>query len=350
MSSNIENTKTLATREERLSIEVTTHCNSACSHCFVRAGISEHSSLPVDLVKEIIAEGYNTAYRHLHITGGEPLLWEGLHKILDYAFELGYETALLNTNGTLLSKNIIMQLASYDGLSISITLQGPEMPHNRIRGEGSYRKTIQGIGKVLDAGIDLSLFTIASKSSLPCLIQFADKTYKTFPSIKGLTFIQLIRVMEDVLDLSNDLLCPDDFVQLVRIVSFLNLCGLKIDVLNNPLACVVSKLLEIPWMARSPPLHRPGRIVILANREMTLSHSLRKGFGKYEPGIIEELLASHEYQNATEPDKTTCPRCGYHEFCTENGMVQPSEWFRDMRPEVPYCQRVLDRTSPRLSK
>ncbi|MFC1581041.1 hypothetical protein ACFL4N_09075, partial [Thermodesulfobacteriota bacterium] len=35
-----------------LSIEVTTRCNSACSHCFVRAGITEPSSLSFRVVKD----------------------------------------------------------------------------------------------------------------------------------------------------------------------------------------------------------------------------------------------------------------------------------------------------------
>ena len=94
MSLKFENRVDLSARKERLSIEVTTRCNSACSYCFVRAGASKHSSLSVDIVKEIIVDGFSTGYRHLHITGGEPLLWEGLFEILDYAFEIGFKTIL----------------------------------------------------------------------------------------------------------------------------------------------------------------------------------------------------------------------------------------------------------------
>jgi molybdenum cofactor biosynthesis enzyme MoaA len=64
--------------EKTLSIEVTTDCNSSCSHCFVRAGIAEPASLSVGLVKDIVTEGYHSAFRQLHITGGEPLLWGGI--------------------------------------------------------------------------------------------------------------------------------------------------------------------------------------------------------------------------------------------------------------------------------
>ena len=141
--------------KEKLSIEVTTHCNIDCSFCFARAGDAERSSLSTDIVKAIIADGYNTGYRRLHITGGEPLLWEGLFEVLDYAFEMGYKTTFMNTNGTLLKENIVNRLAVYRGLWISVSLDGSEALHEYLRGEGSYRQVIQGIKKALDAGINL---------------------------------------------------------------------------------------------------------------------------------------------------------------------------------------------------
>jgi len=301
--------------EEKLSIEVTTYCNNTCSHCFARAGISKRSSLTVDLVKDIIGEGYSIAYRHLHITGGEPLLWDGLFEALDYAFDLGYETVFLNTNGTLLSDDVNSRLASYDGLSISVSLQGREGLHDFVRGKGSYRRAVLGIEKALDAGIDLLIFVTACKSLIPDLLHFADETYKEFPSLKCLTLIQLIRVTGDIFDLSKELLDPDDFLRLVRMVSLLNLYGLKIDLLNNPLACVASKFLEMPWVPKSHPLYRDGSIIVMADRLMTLSHSTRDSFGKYGPGMIEKVLTSDEYRNATAQDESTCPSCKHVSLC-----------------------------------
>jgi MoaA/NifB/PqqE/SkfB family radical SAM enzyme len=336
--------------EKCISVEVTTLCNSACSHCFARAGISTPSSLPIDLVKEIIAEGYNAAYRQLHITGGEPLLWEGLFEVLDYVSELGYQTVFLNTNGKLLSEDVNSKLSAYDGLSVSVSLEGPKSLHDRIRGEGSYKWTMKSIEKVLDSSVDLFIFTTASKSLLPDLPYFADDIYKKFPDIKYLIFIQLIRVTDDVFDLSNELLDPDDFLQLIRFVSLLNLCGFKTQVLNNPLARVVSIMLKMPWIPQVHPPYGDGSIIVMANRDITLFHSNRDSLGKYEPGMIERVLASDQYQNAIAPDIATCPSCKYAELCRENGMVRPSQWYRDMHPEVPYCKRVLDRAVSQLHK
>ena len=101
MNGNVAEEICLGVREEKLSIEVTTYCNSACLHCFAHAGISRRSSLPVGLVKEIIAEGYDTGYRHLHITGGEPLVQREFVAHLVYQLTQQKYDCTIATNGTL---------------------------------------------------------------------------------------------------------------------------------------------------------------------------------------------------------------------------------------------------------
>jgi MoaA/NifB/PqqE/SkfB family radical SAM enzyme len=270
--------------------------------------------------------------------------------MLDYAPELGYRTVFLNTNGTLLTEAVNNKLSNYNGLSISVSLEGSEALHDRIRGKGSYKRTMESIEKVLNRNIELFIFTTARESLLPDLPFFAEDLYKHFPDIKCLVFIQLIRVTDDVYDLSKELLLPGDFERLVRYVSLLNLCGYKSQVLNNPLAGLVSKMLEMPWMPSTPSLYSEGSIIVMANRDIAIAHSSRESFGKYEPGMIEEVLASDRYRAAIAPDRSVCPLCNYFEMCRQNGMVRPSEWYRDMLPEVPYCKRVLDITASNRSR
>jgi len=329
--------------EESIGIEVTTYCNSTCLHCFARAGISEPSSLSLGVAKEIINEGYHAAYRRLHITGGEPLLWEGLFELLDYAFDLGYETVLLNTNGTMLTEEVNGRLAVHEGLSVSVSLDGQQVLHDRIRGEGSYVRVTDCIDRALDAGIDIFLFTTVCKSLLPNLPDFVEETYRRFPGLNCVILIQLIRVTDDIFDLSDEFLDPDDFLQMVWIASLLNLCGLKTYVLRNPLIGIVSKLLKIPWMPQTNPLYRNGSIFVMANRTITLAHSSRRSYGIYEPGMIRKVLGSNSYRKATSPDIATCRTCKYYKLCRDHDMVRPPENARDKHPDIPYCQKVIQR-------
>jgi MoaA/NifB/PqqE/SkfB family radical SAM enzyme len=330
--------------QESLAIEVTTGCNSSCLHCFARSGISRSSSLPVDLVKQVIVEGYDAGYRHLHITGGEPLLWKNLFGVLDYGFGVGYETIFMNTNGTLITEEISKRFAAYGRtFSISVSLDGPEALHDRIRGKGSHIRTMRGIEKALNAGGDLTIFTTVTKSLLPELPHFADDLYKKFPSINYLILIQLIKMTNVAFALSDELLKPEDFIRLVRMVALLNVGGLQAIVKKNPLANVVSKMLGMPWIPPVPPLYREGCLFVMANRHIGVVHSSRDSFGKYRPGMIRKVLSSDEYRRTVAPDEATCPSCTYAQLCRENGMVRPPEGCRDPDIDTPYCRRILDR-------
>lgn len=343
MNSNAKKPGCVAGIKERLGIEVTTMCNMDCVHCFARADNPDPCSLPLDLAKKIIAEGHHVGYRHLHVTGGEPLLWDGLAELLDAAFDMGYETVFLNSNGTVLTNDLSRRLAAYEGFSMSVSLDGTEALHEHLRGKGAYKLAIQGIEAALNWNIDLCVFTTACRSLLPVLLHFADDLYGSFPGIEHLTLIQLIPLLPgEGSGLSEELLEPEDFLQLVEMVSLLNLLGRKTRFLNNPLAHVASKHRGIFWVPRSAPAYFAGSMIVMANRDICLYHSSRDSFGKYEMGMIERVLASDEYRGAVAPDGVTCPSCGYSRLCLESGMVRPSEYQWDILSGVPYCQRVLN--------
>jgi MoaA/NifB/PqqE/SkfB family radical SAM enzyme len=343
MKGNVAQVLSEAVRDECLSIEVTTYCDGDCLHCFALTGVSKRSSLCVDVVKEAVREGYNSAYRRLHITGGEPLLWEGLFTALDYAFGIGYRKITLNTNGRFLTEDVAGRFAAYPGLSISVSLEGPEALHDRIRGDGSYKRTVAGIDKALEAGVDLAIFTVAGKSLLSILPHFVDEIYQKFPGIKYLTLIQLIAAIDNGFALKEELLGPEEFIQLVQTAGLLNLAGLRTNLKNSPLARVVSKLIDMPWVPPTYPLYREGSIIVMANGNISLAHSSRQSLGQYAPGMIQKVLSSDEYRRSVAPDLSTCSSCKYTDLCKENGMLRPAARHMDLQPEVPYCKRVLDR-------
>jgi MoaA/NifB/PqqE/SkfB family radical SAM enzyme len=327
---------------ENLSIELTTRCTNECSHCFARAGRINSPELSFDAAQEIVGEGLSIGFRHLHLTGGEPLLWPRLISLLERAVTSGYETVFINTNGALLVPEMARRLAGFgDRLFLSISLQGPEDVHDRFRGEGSYQKALQGVRNALDAGLQVIVFAVAGRSLAAVLPRFAEFVFMELQGVRELTLIQLIRVEGDADDPVEELLSPDDFARLVRSVALLNLYGYRTSVLENPLAGVAAGLMGMPWLPPGEALLRSGKIVVMADRSITLSHSSRESYGVYSPGALAGVLASDEYAAAVSPDTKTCPACRFHSACMEKGMLRPSEWFRDMEESVPYCKRVL---------
>ncbi len=350
MDKQLENTIPEHIREsiekDVLSIEVSTRCNSACGHCFARAGRDEAHDMARATALAIAGEGKDLGYRNFHITGGEPLMWQHLYDLIESIIALGYESVFINTNGTLLNAEAARRLAGFGGrVTLSISLQGPEELHDRVRG-GSFRAALTGLEQALAAGIGVCVFTSAGKSLLPELPRFAEFLFDTYPAIKELALIQLIRVPGDAFDLSGELLTPEDFLSLVRMTALLNLYSYRVTVLQNPLATAASRAMAMPWVAPALPLHRGGGVIAMADGSMTLAHSTRESFGNYAPGMLGKVLASEEYQGAVGPDDAACGGCPFLAICREHGMMRPSEWFRSMGRPGQFCRDVMSLAVP----
>jgi len=336
---------------EAVSIEISTRCNSSCSHCFARAGRGRDFSLDHDTATAILHEAFALGYRRLHLTGGEPFLHESIRELLDKAFSTGYESVFINTNGTLLTDSLCSVLAGYGpGLSLSVSLQGPRELHDTVRGPGSWNRAAAGIGNLLDRSITTTVYTATGRSLLPVLPRFTADLFTRFGTMEYLALIQIIRVTGDTFDLSREVLRPEDFISLVKTTALLNLGGYRVTILENPLAAATAYRLGMPWLPAEPHLHRSGRLVIMADRSMTLAHSTRESFGEYRRGMLEEILVSGEYDTAVGSDETICPSCRHRESCVKCGLVRPSEWYRDMNPEIPYCMRVMDLACAEISR
>lgn len=336
--------------DECLSLEVTTACNSRCRHCFVRNAYSKITHLPLHLVKTIINEGHENAYRHLHFTGGEPFLWDPLFPAIDYAFEIGYDSLLINTNGTLLSEMMCKKLSTYPGLKISVSVEGPEALHDRIRGKGAWLNTLKGLERAFTADIDILVFTTVTQRLLSELPRFAEDLYQCFPEMKYLVLIQLIRPDTETFLLEEELLEPTDFRKLVQTVSLLNLYGLKVCIKNQPLAGIVAKAIHMPWIPITMPLYRDRSLMITANGEIRMVHSDGTVLGRYSPGMLSKTHQSDRYQQTIRPDQSICPDCGHSEICAQNGMDRPAPAHFDLHVDSPYCQRVLDQLIPYSNK
>ena len=326
---------------ENLSIEVTTRCTSNCSYCFVRAGNTQYYELDYKTVFSVISEGYKIGYRHLHITGGEPLLWKHLFDIMNDAVATGYESILLNTNGLLLSNKTAHQLASIKGINLSISLQGFQTIHDTFRGYSSFVETTHGIEMALQYDIPVYLYTVIGRSLLPQLPHFVHWAFEKFTGLKEITLIQLIYVPGAVGNIYNELLSPDDFLSLVNMISLLGLYGFPVTLLENPLATVVAHMLQLPWFSNPPQLIRPGRLTIMADRSINIAHSSRQSLGVYSAGKLHHVLSSEDYWGAVGEDTITCASCDYRALCHKAGMQRPTENFRYMYDDVPYCKRVI---------
>ena len=150
-----------------LQWHITHRCNLRCSHCYQDNFTALESD---DAVKKVIGQfvkllGALDMRGFLNVTGGEPLTHPSLFTLLDHAKNEGLETAVL-TNGTLISKREARRLKACGVDYVQVSLDGIRKTHDRIRGNGSFDKAVEGIRQLRSEGI----FTTVSFTAQQCNI------------------------------------------------------------------------------------------------------------------------------------------------------------------------------------
>ena len=133
-----------------LNHSITFKCNLKCDMCNVIK--LKEKEMGLDYICKILEDARKEGFFIYNVTGGEPLLVKDLPLILKYAKSLGFLTSI-NTNGTLLKQRIYELSDCVDFISVSI--DGSEKTHDKIRGRGSYEKSIEGIKEAKKNGIKI---------------------------------------------------------------------------------------------------------------------------------------------------------------------------------------------------
>lgn len=130
-------------------------CNLRCVMCGQRgdkgvltgafAAAESKKIVPLDDYKRLVDQ-----IKHkkpvVYLWGGEPFLYPQLFELVAYMMEAGL-TVSVNTNGTFLEKYAERIVAErWHGLFVS--LDGFEATNDRIRGEGSYRRVVDGFAAI----------------------------------------------------------------------------------------------------------------------------------------------------------------------------------------------------------
>jgi len=142
---------------KNLFYEFTQKCNENCFHC----GSKCESLAPTDCMS---VEDWKALTREvalnfprkpmLCITGGEPLLYDGLFEVMSHAASLGFVWGM-TTNATLIDHDCAQALKKAGMSTVSVSIDGLESTHDAQRGlKGGYDLAMNGIGHLLEAGFD----------------------------------------------------------------------------------------------------------------------------------------------------------------------------------------------------
>jgi len=169
----------------RIVLGVNNFCNLRCVMCDVGTGNDDtnfganlmgakNRSMSIDLFRHI-ADQISTFCpdAHLGLAFTEPLAWQPIGQALAIAREKGIQ-ASVTTNGLLLQRHI-EDLAYGNSRNVSVSIDGPELVHDRIRRRsGSYARAIAGIEALASkpGAPDIAVFCTITEWNVGSLRQF----------------------------------------------------------------------------------------------------------------------------------------------------------------------------------
>jgi len=146
-------------------------CNLKCSYCVAKSGPKvPRRALGEPRVKRLVDEAVQLGFDHIFFTGGEPFLLDEIYDMLAYSSGRVKTTVL--TNAMLLRGKRLQRLLDIanEDLIVQVSLDGgrPE-DHDAYRGPGTWRKTVDGIGLLQEAGFRVRLGTTETPVNSPHL-------------------------------------------------------------------------------------------------------------------------------------------------------------------------------------
>lgn len=151
-------------RPKNIEFEITTACNYNCLHCYCNAGKKSRYELSTEEIKLVIDQLVEADAELLDIVGGEPLLRQDIYEVLSYGYSKGLKM-LMNTNASLATPEVCEKLKrACPELSIGVSLDGP-IPeiHEKIRGKGTFEKTLAGLKNFILAGFDVTILFVVNR-------------------------------------------------------------------------------------------------------------------------------------------------------------------------------------------
>ena len=144
-----------------LELQLTDRCNLKCKHCYL--GEPAKTDLPLTSVLAVLKEFEDMQGLRVLFSGGEPLLYPDLRALNEALARFKLRRVLL-TNGTLITKRNYLDWCNFDEIQFSV--DGLEEGHEKIRGKGTFSKTLRGMEAAREKDMPFSVATMVHQYNL----------------------------------------------------------------------------------------------------------------------------------------------------------------------------------------
>ena len=130
-----------------LQLHPTTRCNLACAHCYSHSSPNQRNAVPADLLCRLIEDAAGLGFGIVSLSGGEPLIYDGLTEVIATAVALGLRINLVS-NGILICSPRYERHAHRFSV-VALSLDGLANRHNEIRGSAKSFAQVRTAAAVL---------------------------------------------------------------------------------------------------------------------------------------------------------------------------------------------------------
>lgn len=144
-----------------LYLHVTFACPLRCTHCYAEAGLSRNGTFSVDDITRACREAAQADFRHVVITGGEPLVHPQRDALLDMLAGLRKEVkpllTVLRTSLALRMDASLLRRISQSTDEVVVSVDGDRETHDSRRGVGSYDLTRENLHAIVNTDYDTNI-------------------------------------------------------------------------------------------------------------------------------------------------------------------------------------------------
>jgi Fe-coproporphyrin III synthase len=149
-----------------LMLHLLGRCNLECAHCYMEGSPRRRERLPLDAVLRAVDECATLGVGSISLTGGEPLLYPDLDRVLTAAAQMPDIKVTLCTNGTLLTTRRAARFREV-GLRVNISIDGRPDFHDRFRRlPGAFAAAQAGVRAAVEFGVPVTIISSFSQDNL----------------------------------------------------------------------------------------------------------------------------------------------------------------------------------------
>ncbi|MBI5529518.1 MAG: radical SAM protein [Deltaproteobacteria bacterium] len=191
--------------------EFTLACDLRCGHCGSRAGTARPDEMDTAECLGVVGSLARLGGRLITLSGGEPTLrpdWEVVAKAIRDRGMI----ANIVTNGNSMTAELARRMKDAGLANAAVSIDGPEAVHEKIRGRGTFAKTVRALSFLADAGVSTAIMTTANKLNLAHLEETCGMAEKLGAASWR---VQLGKSMGNLKDRDDWVLEPEDLLDLL---------------------------------------------------------------------------------------------------------------------------------------